>query len=407
VFSNVEIPNNAYWSTPFAKWQGSLSKVHSLLFAAHVAKAELKKREISPNNFDHGVLGMTTPQKSSFHGTAWFMSEIGAPEVGGPLVSQACATGARCISTSAQEIELGMSACSLSVSGDRNSNAPLVIYPDPDGVDGAPDQERWILDNLTGSRLVPFANMQMVETAENCAEKWQITTEEQNDVVLRRFEQYGDAVANDRSFQESYMSLPFEVPDKRFRKTVSQMDGDEGVQATSADKLASLKPVKEGGTVTLGGQTHVADGGAAIIMALPDKAKELSTDPSLRIRVLSVGQARTSEKYMPAAPVPAAQNALDAAGLTIDEIDCVKTHNPFVVNDIVFARETGWDVLNMNNYGSSLVWGHPNGPTGMRSVIELIEELKLRGGGKGLFTGCAAGDLGMAVVVDVDQRPIN
>ena len=110
---------------------------------------------------------------------------------------------------------------------------------------------------------------------------------------------------------------------------------------------------------------------------------------------------------MPAAPVPAAQNALDAAGLTIDEIDCVKTHNPFVVNDIVFARETGWDVLNMNNYGSSLVWGHPNGPTGMRSVIELIEELKLRGGGKGLFTGCAAGDLGMAVVVDVDQRPIN
>jgi acetyl-CoA acetyltransferase len=142
-------------------------------------------------------------------------------------------------------------------------------------------------------------------------------------------------------------------------------------------------------------------------MALPDKAKELSTDPSLRIRVLSVGQARTSEKYMPAAPVPAAQNALDAAGLTIDEIDCVKTHNPFVVNDIVFARETGWDVLNMNNYGSSLVWGHPNGPTGMRSVIELIEELKLRGGGKGLFTGCAAGDLGMAVVVDVDQRPIN
>lgn len=405
MFSNVEIPDGGYWSTPFAKWQGSLSQVHSLLFAAHVAKSELAKRNLSADIFDHAVFGMTTPQKSSFHGTPWFMTEIGAPEVGGPLVSQACATGARCISTSAQEIELGMSTCSISVSGDRTSNAPLLIYPEPNGVDGVPDQERWILDNLVGSRLVPFADMQMVETAENCAEKWQITTEEQNEVVLRRFDQYADAIGDDRSFQKRYMSLPFDVPDRRFRKTMVTMDGDEGIQSTSAEKLAVLKPVTEGGTVTLGGQTHVADGGAAIIVTDTDKARELSGDRGIRIRVLSVGQARTSEKFMPAAPVPAAQNALDAAGLTIDEIHCVKTHNPFVVNDIVFSRETGWDVLNMNNYGSSLVWGHPNGPTGLRSVIELIEELKIRGGGKGLFTGCAAGDLGMAVVIDVDQRP--
>jgi acetyl-CoA acetyltransferase len=83
----------------------------------------------------------------------------------------------------------------------------------------------------------------------------------------------------------------------------------------------------------------------------------------------------------------------------------VKTHNPFVVNDIVFARETGFDVNKMNNYGCSLIWGHPNGPTGMRLVIEIVEELVERGGGRGLFTGCAAGDSGMAVVVEVkDSR---
>ncbi len=80
----------------------------------------------------------------------------------------------------------------------------------------------------------------------------------------------------------------------------------------------------------------------------------------------------------------------------------MKTHNPFVVSDIALARATGFDAMAMNNYGCSLVWGHPQSPTGLRSVIELIEELAERGGGLGLFTGCAAGDSAMAVVLRVD-----
>ena len=79
----------------------------------------------------------------------------------------------------------------------------------------------------------------------------------------------------------------------------------------------------------------------------------------------------------------------------------MKSHNPFAVNDIVFARETGFDVMAMNNYGCSLVWGHPQGPTGLRAIIELVEELVMRGGGRGLFHGCAAGDSAMAVVLEV------
>jgi len=90
--------------------------------------------------------------------------------------------------------------------------------------------------------------------------------------------------------------------------------------------------------------------------------------------------------------------------MSIRQIDIIKTHNPFVVNDLVFAKETGVDVLEMNNYGCSLVWGHPNAPTGLRSSIEMIEELVLRGGGVGLFTGCAAGDTAMAVIIEVVDR---
>jgi len=90
---------------------------------------------------------------------------------------------------------------------------------------------------------------------------------------------------------------------------------------------------------------------------------------------------------MPEAPVPAAMATLDAAGLTIGQIDAVTTHNPFAVNDIYFSRHTGYPLERMNAYGCSLIFGHPQGPTGLRSVAELIEELRQRGGGTGLFTG--------------------
>jgi acetyl-CoA acetyltransferase len=102
---------------------------------------------------------------------------------------------------------------------------------------------------------------------------------------------------------------------------------------------------------------------------------------------------------MAKATEPAARAALGAAGLAIDRIDVVKTHNPFAVNDVFFAREMGIDAAGFNNYGSSLVFGHPQAPTGMRLIIETIEELALRGGGHGLFVGCAAGDTAAALVL--------
>ncbi len=104
---------------------------------------------------------------------------------------------------------------------------------------------------------------------------------------------------------------------------------------------------------------------------------------------------------MPKAVVPAAQQALQTAGVSIDDLAAIKTHNPFAINDAYFCKETGIDPENMNNYGSPLVYGHPQGPTGMRVMIELIEELALAGGGYGLFSGCAAGDTAMAVVLRV------
>jgi len=192
------------------------------------------------------------------------------------------------------------------------------------------------------------------------------------------------------------------VPDVRFKKTVSTMNGDEGIFQSTAEGLAKLKTVKEGGTITFGGQTHPADGAAGMVVTTEEKAKELSSDPAVSIRVVSFGQARAEKSFMPAATIPASMQALESAGIGIDDLAAIKSHNPFAVNDIIFARETGADLMSMNNYGSSLIWGHPQGPTGMRAMIELIEELTLLGGGWGLFQGCAAGDTSMAAVIKVE-----
>ena len=197
------------------------------------------------------------------------------------------------------------------------------------------------------------------------------------------------------------MTLPFEVPAPNFKKTASTMAGDEGVSQSTADGLAKLKPVMPGGTVTFGGQTHPADGNAAIIVTTPDKARQLSTDPKIAIRLHGFGLARVALAYMPEAMLPAAQRALSQANRSVAQMTAIKTHNPFAVNDLFFAKQTGADLKSMNNYGCSLVWGHPQAPMGTRAIIELIEELALRGGGFGLFTGCAAGDTAMSVVLEV------
>jgi len=391
------IPYGGYWSTPFVRWQGAFAELHSLKFLAHTARAALAKRTIDPAGFDFGVLGFTVPQQSSFYGLPWMMGEIGATGVGGPSIMQACATSARCVSLAAQEVATGGATSTLVLTADRVSNGPHLYYPSAKAPGGTGVSENWVMDNFARD---PFAGVAMIETAENCAHKWNIGKDEQDDLTLQRFAQYDDALANDHAFQRRYMHLPFDVPDARFGKVVATLAGDEGIQPIDPAKLRALKAVREGGTVSYAGQTHPADGNAGMVVATRDRARDLGNGGP-EIALLGFGQARVDAAYMPAAPVPAAKVALAQAGLAIGDIDCVKSHNPFIVNDIVFARETGFDAQRMNNFGCSLVFGHPQGPTGLRVLIELIEELAVRGGGTGLFQGCAAGDTAMAVVVRV------
>jgi len=395
------IPYDGYWSTPFCRWQGSFAHLHSMEFAAEVCKGALPTRGILPKTFDSLILGMTIPQKSSFYGVPWMAGMIGAAGITGPTISQACATSARCVAVASGEIELGNNEAVLIVTCDRTSNGPHIYYPNPLGTGGTGDKEDWVWDNFGRD---PYAKNAMIETAENVAKEAGISKEEQDEVTLIRYNQYQDALKDNSAFLNRFMVVPIEAKDPSGRKVIATVTGDEGVFPTTAEALARLRPVLPNGTVTFGTQTYPADGNASIVISTREKARELSRDPNIEIQILSYGEARAKRGFMAMSIVPAAREALSSAGIGIKDVKAIKTHNPFAVNDIFFCREMGIKPEDMNNYGCSLIWGHPQGSTGARLIIELIEELVIKGGGYGLFDGCAAGDTAAAVVLKVEVK---
>ena len=288
----------------------------------------------------------------------------------------------------------------LCLTADRLSNGPTVIYPNPLSPGGRGEAEDWVWDNFN---FDPHAHNSMIQAGEKVARQSDITTEQQHEVVLMRYAQYKQALENDAEFHKKYLLSPVEV-NPSGRKVLGSVDTDEGIFPTTEEGLKKLKPVLPEGTVTFGGQTFPADGNSGMVVTTQEKARELSQDENIEIQILAFAEGRAEKGYMPKANVPAVQNVLQRAGVELKEMKAIKTHNPFAVNDIFLSQELGIPLDGMNNYGSSLIWGHPQGPTGMRLIIELIEELVLLGGGYGLFTGCAAGDTAAAVVLEVRAK---
>ena len=389
------IPYGSGFSSPFAKWQGSLSAAHALELAAASVRSKTGDMGLDTEAIDLGVLGTTVPQRGAFYGLPWLASMAGLGGLTGPTIAQACATGARVLATAARSVAGGEAATVLCVTADRTSNSPHIYYPNPSAPGGVGETEDWILANFDAD---PATGKAMVETAENVAGRYGISKEEQDDITLLRYAQYGKALGDDRAFQRRYM-LPLEVG--RGRRALT-LEADEGIAPADEGKIRALAPVRDGGTVSYAGQTHPADGHAGLLVTSEARARELSKD-GIKVELLGFGQARTEPAFMPEAPVPASRRALERAGLSSDDLNLVTSHNPFAVNDAVFSRELGFPLDRMNTYGSSLVFGHPQAPTGMRLIVELIEALVIDGGGYGLFQGCAAGDSAMAVVLKVDS----
>lgn len=390
---NVCIPVAAAWSSPFARWQGPAADLSSLELVTQVTRRALDDRGVDWP-FTQIVFGITIPQKEAFFGPPTLAARIGLGHISGPMVAQACATSVVCVHLAAADQQGSSDGARLVVATDRTSNGPQLLYPRPAAPGGAPDSENWVIDNFQRD---PVTGLSMLSTAERVAAEGGIEKAEIDMIAVRRYEQYLDALANDRAFQRDWM-IPVTVGTRR--KPV-ELDEDWGVRPIIAEELAALKPIEEGGVVSYGAQTYPADGAAGLVVTTPAQARTLGVEGPLA-HLRATGFARVEPGAMPKAPVPAARAALRDAELDISDVHVIKTHNPFAVNDIWLARELGVDAEAVNPYGCSLVYGHPQGPTGLRGIVELINALRLRGGGIGLFTGCAAGDTGAAIVVEVD-----
>ncbi len=393
-FTDAHVPFGLSWTSPFAKWQGPLAEVNSLDLAVDVTARALADRGLPADEITEWTLGCTVPQQHSFYGVTLVSRRLGAGEHGGPWISRACATSAAVIEHLATQVELGAHTTTIGVITDRTSNGPLMLWSSATSPGGAPTPEHWVLDPM---KLDPTTGQSMNDTAENTARDAGYTREQVDEVALLRHEQYRSSLADDRAVQRQYM-VPVRIETRRGETWVEE---DHGVFPTTAEGLARLRPVAPDGVVTYGAQTHPADGCAGVVVASAARARELGRD-GVTAQVLATGFARAEPAYMPKAPVPAARRALADAGVEIGDVDVVTTHNPFAVNDLWFSEQTGFPLERMNPYGSSLVYGHPQGPTGARAVTELVHALHARGGGIGLFTGCAAGDSAGAVVVRVD-----
>jgi len=389
------IPYKGYYSSPFSKWQGSLANEHSIVLGSDTAKNWLGAKDISPDIFDYLILGATVGQPHIFYGGPWASALIGAHTIPGCLVSQACSTSTTVVFQAAMGIETGMYKNVFTLMTDRCSNGPHTIWPNPKGPGGQVISENWVMDQFNND---PVAKNAMIQTAENVAKETGVTREQCDELALRRYEQYLDGLANDREFQKKYM---FPVSIQISRKKTIQMDTDEGIMPTTKQGLEKLRPVLPDGSHTFGSQTHPADGNCGLIVTSKEKAGELSKDSTKNAQIVSYGFSRSKKGFMAMAVVPAAQMALDKAGISIADVKVIKTHNPFAANDIYFASQMNIDVNTFNNFGSSLIFGHPQAPTAGRLIIEGIEELADKGGGYMLFTGCAAGDTGAALVLKI------
>ncbi len=397
MLTKAYIHYKGYYSTHFAKWQGSLSNENSVVLAGNTSKRWFTEKNWDPEIFDYVLLGITIGQPSWFYGGPWVSALMGAADIPGIIISQACSTSTTCIYQAGLGVETGLYENALALMTDRCSNGPHTIWPNPNGPGGEVISENWNMDNINQD---PWAGAPMIRTAENVAEEAGISREECDAVALRRFEQYQEALADHRAFQKRYM---FPAEARLSRKKVLVLEEDEGITPSTREGLAGLRTVLPDGVLTFGTQTHPADGNAAVVVTSRDKAKELSADPGVEIQIVSYGYSRAKKSFMPAAVVPAARMALDKAEITMDDVTALKTHNPFVVNDIYLAQEMRIDVNGFNNYGSPLIYGHPQGPTAGRAIIEGIEEVVIKGGGYLLFAGCAAGDTAAALVLKVGR----
>jgi len=394
MFPEARIPYGTWGSSYFPAWQSSaLAEVNIGQFAGEAMARILSLRKVPHSELEYLVLGSTVPWHWKFW-TAPLVASCLGRRIPGYHVEQACATGLQAVLLGGAEVQSGSKQVVGVLTFDRTSDSPVGVFPER----RAHQRTQAIADVWDNFGFDPATGKAMIAAAGLTARKYRVERAEVDDVALVRHRQYFEA--KESGFLDRVL-VPLDVLNVQGRP-LGRIDADLGVRKVTLSALQAQRDLDT--CVTGGTQTHASDGMACLLVTTREKARALSPRPEIDIQLVAKAEARTEPSLMPEAPALAVQELLKRSGLTMGDMAVVKNHNPFAVNDAVFTRVTGYDWRKMNNTGCSLVWGHPQGPTLTRALIEGLEEAVDRGGGHVLVFGCAAGDVGIAAVFQVSEE---
>ncbi|PIP54675.1 MAG: hypothetical protein COX07_04020 [Bacteroidetes bacterium CG23_combo_of_CG06-09_8_20_14_all_32_9] len=391
MFPNARIPYGTWGSSYFPAWQtSSLAEVNIGQFAGEAMANILGKRKVPARKLEYLVIGSTIP----YHWKFWnapFLSNCLGHRLPGFHVEQACATGLTSVIQAGSEVNAGSYDTVGVLTFDRTSDSPAGVFPERRSY----RRTEVLADVWDNFGFDPATGGAMIATAGQSARKYKIDRSEVDELTYLRYKQYFDA--KNSGFLNRVL-FPFDILNVQGR-LVGKVDDDYGVRQIT---LSGLKEMRELDTcVTTGTQTHASDGMATILVTSPEKAKELSPKPDIDIQFIAKVDVCALPGFMSESPGLAVKKLLQMTGLTMDDIVVAKNHNPFAVNDAIFSKIMNYDWRKMNKTGCSLVWGHPQGPTLTRILMESLEEAVDLGGGYVLIFGCAAGDVGTAGIFKV------
>ncbi len=394
MFPRARIPYGTWGSSYFPAWQTSaLAEVNIGQFAGEAMNRILGKRKVPTSLLEYLVIGSTVPWHWKFW-TAPLVSACMGQRLPGYQMEQACATGLQAILLAGGEVQNGAYDVVGALTFDRTSDSPVGVFPERRA-----HQRTFALGDVWDNfGFDPATGKAMIDTAGNAARKYKIDRKEVDELAYHRHQQYFEARTS--GFLDRVL-VPLDILNNQGR-FLGRVDDDFGVRKMNLDKMHALPEFNT--CVTSGTQTHASDGMACLLVTTKEKAAEISPRPEIDIQFVAKLEMRTLPVLMPEAPTLAVQKLLQKTGFKMDDFVVVKDHNPFAVNDAVFSKVTGYDWHKMNNTGSPLVWGHPQGPTLTRVTIEALEEAVDLGGGYVLVFGCAAGDVGIAAILKVTER---
>ncbi|MNX91448.1 Acetyl-CoA acetyltransferase [compost metagenome] len=380
--------------TPIGSFGGAFKEVSAVDLGAHVIKEALKAAGVAPEAVDEVIMGNVLQAGLGQGPARQSALKAGLPvEVPATTINKLCGSGLKAISLGVQAILLGDADVVVAGGMENMSQAPYVM---PGARWGARMGTTPMLDTMISDGLQCAVNdYHMGITAENIAEKYTISREEQ-DQFAAASQQKAEAAMKAERFADEI--VPVVIPQRKGDPKVVSQD-EYPKHGTTAEGLAKLRPAfKKDGTVTAGNASGINDGAAAVVLMSEEKAKELGVTPLATIVTYASGGVDPS--IMGMGPVPTVQKMLKKAGLTMADMDLIELNEAFAAQSLGVARELGPDLTKTNVNGGAIALGHPIGASGARIVVTLLHELKRRGGKYGLASLCIGGGMGTGLIVE-------